>query len=84
MSNVREINPTNLANIPAMLRYWAAEMEAGREPTPKAALLVLVQDPNEPPEVCAFGQELSRMEEIGALASATKQAMAMDLVPDHG
>lgn len=84
MSNVREIAPANLANIPAMLRHWAAELESGREPMPKSALLILVEDGETPPTVCAFGKELSRLEEIGALATCVNQAMAVHAVPDHG
>lgn len=84
MSNVREINPTNLANIPAMLRFWAAELEAGREPMPRTSYLVMVHDGNRPPQVCQFGQELSRMEELGALFTVAMMPVQMDMGPDGG
>lgn len=84
VSNVRELVPSNLASIPTMLRYWAAELESGREPMPRAAYLILVDDGNTPPSVCKFGQEISRLEEAGALFFAASQPLQLELEPEGG
>lgn len=84
MSNIREIAPSNLANIPMMLRFWAAELEAGHEPMPRTALLVMIGDGDTPPTIASFGQELSRLEEVGALTCAAGLAIQTELVPDDG
>ena len=81
-SNVRQLTPANLANIPAMLRFWAAELESGREPMPATAYLVLIASSNEVlPTVCAFGAEQSRLLEAGAMLYVANRAVAVDIAP---
>ena len=76
--NVRHLAPPNLASIPAMLRHWAAELEAGREPMPATAYLVLVASDDDTPTVCSFGLAQSRLAEAGALFYAASRAVDVD------
>lgn len=69
IDNVRTITPSNVANIPAMLRYWAKLIESGEEPAPRTAYLVLVDDGDAVPSLCQFGKPLNRLEEIGTFAT---------------
>lgn len=67
----------NLNNIPHMLRQLASELEA--EPNAaRTVLLVVMNDPSKPPSVHHFGQERSRLEEIGALAVAQHIMMGVE------
>ena len=67
---VHELNRPNERHIPSMLRYWAAEIEAGRLAMPTSALLVLLEGTEQPPEVVVMGEDLSHLEQIGALQAA--------------
>lgn len=79
MGEVRRLTARrNLLNIPHALRALADDLEAGAEPMPRTVLLVAIGDPNEPPVVFGFGQDTSRLEEVGALASALSQAQATE------
>lgn len=60
-------NGQKLENIPHMLRYWADELEAGREPMPETALLVLMGGGDEVPDLCIFGNNTTRINLVGAL-----------------
>lgn len=76
--NVRHLDPQpNLHNIPHMLRQLATELEC--EPNAARTIILLVMnDPAKPPSVHHFGQERSRLEEIGALAVAQHIMMGVE------
>lgn len=82
MSNVTKIRPHQ--DIPAMLRQWANDLESGAEPMPRTLYLVPVNDSQSPPELAQFGQEPSRLEEIGIFTALASLSMRMELAPEDG
>lgn len=65
--NVRELHAPNHADIARMLRYWAAELDAGRFPPPRACLLVCLPPDNGFPFALSAGDVLGPLEEAGLL-----------------
>ena len=81
MSNVRRLDTSNsLDNIPHMLRNLAADIEAGIE-SPLTVMVIAIHDGNAIPDLFHFGQALSRLEEVGALAACTQIILQVEKAP---
>lgn len=79
MSRVRTLSPSNnLNNIPHMLRNLAGEYERGDQPMPRTVFVVGINDGDVPPDLFQFGQELSRLEEAGALTSCVHRILKVE------
>ncbi len=82
MSNLKTLgSQNNLSNIPHMLRNLAAEIERGDEVMPRAVFVIGLHDGNTPPDLFHFGQEVSRLEEAGALYACAARVLQMDPTP---
>ena len=79
MSNVKSLQANNnLENIPHMLRSLANDIERGEEMMPKTMILVSIVNPDFPPVIFQFGEEGSRLEQIGALAQVQSMMMGIE------
>lgn len=72
MNDIRRLDSNNnLDNVPHMLRNLAADIEAGDE-SARTVMVITIEDGNSIPSLFHFGQALSRLEEVGALAACTQ------------
>lgn len=81
--NVVDLNAVKrpYGNIVEMLRLAADEIEKGIEPIPRYAMFVAVNSSDEPPVVYGWGADVSRYEQVGALASAQASMLRCELEP---
>lgn len=72
---IRRIDKRNVENIPFMLRALAADIESGYVVAPKSVFVIAIGRGDDPPELYQYGEEGSRLEEIGAVALTKKYLM---------
>ena len=72
---IRRIDKRNVENIPFMLRALADDIESGHVVSPKSVFVITIGRGDDPPMLYEYGEEGSRLEEIGAVALTKKYLM---------
>lgn len=72
---IRRIDKRNVENIPFMLRSLADGIELGDVVRPKSVLIIAIGRGDDPPYLYQYGEEGSRLEEIGVVEMTKKYLM---------
>lgn len=72
---IRRIDKRNVENIPFMLRSLADDIESGDVVAPKSVFVIAIGRGDDPTKLYQYGEEGSRLEEIGVVEMAKKYLM---------